>query len=366
MSAVELHGVTRTHGRDLRRAAGTPAVRSLTFAADEGRWLSLVGPSGSGKTTTLRLIAGLDEPDTGTIAIHGRPMAGVPPPERGVGLVFQDHPLFPHLSVGRNLALPLELHRGGPAEIRRRVGEVAEWLGIASLLDRGPDTLSGGERQRVGLGAALVLRPRVLLLDEPFAQLDAPLRFGLRAVLRRHQRHLGLTVVHVTHDQAEALALADTLAVLRLGELQQIGSPLDVYRRPANPFVAAFLGSPGMNLFPGAWEDTAAGPCFRPVSGGVWTGFPGDHEARRVRSGCLGFRPEHVRLGEPQPGEPASFAWRGVIDHLEQLGHETLVRLVEEGTVVIARVPGTARLPVGGTVDARVAWSEVLGFPVVR
>ena len=241
-SQIELCGVSRAY------APGIKALDSLDLTIHEGERLAVLGPSGSGKTTLLRLIAGLETPDTGTIRIGGQDMLGVPPHRRDVAMVFQNPALYPHLSVLENLAFGLKARGMGRRKRRSRAGEIAEILGLGRLMDRRPDELSGGERQRVALGRAVAREPRVLLLDEPFSNLDDPLRAALRGELLALHRRFGSTLVHVTHDQSEALSIGERLAVLHEGRLMQLDSPDKVYEKPAHRFVAAFVGSPGMNL----------------------------------------------------------------------------------------------------------------------
>lgn len=241
MPDVQFVGATKTYGGPL--GGPVPALRGLTLTVASGEMLVIVGPSGSGKTTALRLVAGLEGPDSGTIRIGDRDLNGVPPHERGVAMVFQDHPLFPHLTVVENLGFNLRIRKVPKGEIARRVGEVASLMGLGALLPRVPAGLSGGERQRVALGMALTRTPEVLLLDEPLAHLDPPLRRQFQAEIRRVQRELGLTTIHVTHDRAEAMALGDRIAVLRAGELQQVGTADDLGDRPATAFVAEFWGA---------------------------------------------------------------------------------------------------------------------------
>jgi multiple sugar transport system ATP-binding protein len=227
------------------------AVDGVTLTIADRELLALVGPSGSGKTTLLRLIAGLESPERGNISFDGHNVTWHSPQDRDVALVFQSHALFPHFTAFENIAFGLKL-RGTPADqIHTRVHETAELLGVVHCLDRRPAKLSGGERQRIALGRALIREPKVLLLDEPFANLDEPLRLQLRTELPRLRQRFATTIIFVTHDQEEALALGDRVAVIRKGALQQVGTPREIYERPANRFVASFLGTPAMNLFHG-------------------------------------------------------------------------------------------------------------------
>jgi multiple sugar transport system ATP-binding protein len=242
LSRIELRGVSKNFG------ASVAALQGIDLVVEQGERVAILGPSGSGKSTLLRVIAGLERPDAGSVWIDGRNMAEVPPYRRDVAMVFQNPALYPHLSVFENMAFSVRARRMPKAERLRRVSLVAETLGIKHLLARRPAELSGGERQRVALGRAVIREPRVLLLDEPFASLDDPLRVSLREEVVQLHRQLGLTLIHVTHDQGEALALGERVAVLHQGRLMQYGSPREVYDRPVHRFVASFVGRPGMDL----------------------------------------------------------------------------------------------------------------------
>ncbi|MHC5007562.1 MAG: ABC transporter ATP-binding protein [Planctomycetota bacterium] len=234
-----------------RYPGGVEAVRDLDLRVADGELLAIVGPSGCGKTTTLRLIAGLETPSRGTIRIGDRVVDGLPPGDRGVAMVFQDHGLYPHMSVRENLAFNPRLRKVGRAERERLVGTAARLTGIADMMDRMPRTLSGGERQRVAVGRAITAEPRCLLLDEPLSSLDARLREQMRAMLRTLHRSLRRTTLYVTHDQQEAMTMGDRVAVMFAGAVQQVGSPTEILERPANLFVAGFVGSPPMSFVEG-------------------------------------------------------------------------------------------------------------------
>jgi ABC-type sugar transport system ATPase subunit len=244
VASISLLHVSKTY------ANGHAAVRELTLEIADGELLVLLGPSGSGKSTVLRLVAGLEIPTSGQILIGGRDVTAVPPQRRDLAMVFQSYALYPHKSVRDNLAFGLRVRQTAPAEIDTRVGAAAAALGIDALLDRKPAQLSGGQRQRVALGRAIVREPKAFLLDEPLSNLDPLLRVATRTELGLLHRRLAATMVYVTHDQEEAMTLATRVAVMRDGAAEQIGSPLDVFRRPANTFVAGFIGSPAMNLWP--------------------------------------------------------------------------------------------------------------------
>jgi ABC-type sugar transport system ATPase subunit len=316
--------------------SGAVALRSLSLDVGPGELVTVLGPSGSGKSTALRIVAGLETPDEGMVRIGGENVTSLDPPRRRVAMVFQSFALFPHLSAEENIAFGLRARGRDRDAARHRARDVAESLGLSGLLDRRPAQLSGGERQRVALARGLAGEPDVLLLDEPLSNLDAQLRAEARAEVRRVQAAAQLTTLYVTHDQDEALALGDRVAVLRNGELQQVGTPDDVYDRPANQFVASFVGSPPMNLVPA--EDAAR-----------LLGLP-------LRTGTVaGFRPEHVRPG----GDVAAR-----LDLVERAGHEWLWRLDVGGVPIVARVP-TAAPPGGDQVKVAVDRSRVRLFDAV-
>jgi ABC-type sugar transport system ATPase subunit len=325
-AALELEGVHKRYG-------DVAALRGLDLRVAAGELLVLVGPSGCGKTTALRAAAGLEEVSEGTIRIGGRDVTRLLPAARNVAMVFQSYALFPHLNVAENIGFGLRARRVARAEARERVAAAARVVGCEALLERRPYELSGGERQRVALARALVREPDVFLLDEPLSNLDAQLRVEMRAELRRLHDRLGATMVYVTHDQVEALTMGDRVAVLSEGVLQQVGGPDEVYRRPANRFVATFVGSPAMNVLPAepAGDRLRAGPFTfdrPPVVGG--------------RAVEIGIRPEHLAL-VPE-GAPA------VVELVEVAGNETFIHLDAGGARLVARVGPEQRPAVGSTV----------------
>lgn len=245
MSRVELHNVCRRFGAHT-------AVDGVNLVAEPGEFVALLGPSGCGKSTTLRLLAGLEPCDGGRIHIGGMDVTHAPPAQRGVAMVFQNYALFPHLSVADNIVFGLSVRRVPAAERQRRLARAAELLGLGPYLDRKPSQLSGGQRQRVALGRAIVAEAPVCLMDEPLSNLDAQLRQQMRAEIRELQQRLGITMLYVTHDQTEAMTMADKVVLMRAGKVEQQGSPQDLYGRPQTSFVAGFIGSPAMNLFPAA------------------------------------------------------------------------------------------------------------------
>jgi multiple sugar transport system ATP-binding protein len=341
------------------------AVESVSFEVKPGELLAIVGPSGSGKTTLLRLLAGLEEPTAGQVIFGGKPVLDLPPHQREISMVFQDHALYPHMTVRENLAFGLKLRHVKEPELGTRVTEVARWLGLQTLLDRIPDALSGGERQRVALGRALVSRPRVVLLDEPFSNLDAPLRGQMRRELVRLQREIGFTGVYVTHDQLDAMSIGHRLAVIHRGELQQIGKPQELYRNPANIFVAGFLGLPPMNLWPGRFEKRQAGMLFRgtPPATLELPCAPAVSELLEPVSGreiVVGIRPEKLRLQKSLTDlEPDLAVVRGTVDLIEALGWETHLTVNCAGTTCTVRLTGEVDLAPGELVWAAFDWRQV-------
>jgi len=290
----------------------TVAVNELTLEVEDGEFMVLVGPSGSGKTTALRMLAGLEALSSGSIRIGDRVVDDVAPRERDIAMVFQDYALYPQMSVRQNLAFGLKIRKVPKAEIERRVTQAAGFLGLEPLLERKPRALSGGQRQRVALGRALVRDPQVFLMDEPLSNLDAKLRAQTRAEIRRLQREVGTTTVYVTHDQVEAMTMGDRIAIMRDGILEQVGDPDTVYERPANTFVAGFIGSPAMSL--------ARIGDLR-LDGGF------DREV--APDTIVGARPEHTRLWEDGAGLVGPVD--GEVTYVEALGRETLLGVTTAG-----------------------------------
>ena len=327
--------------------SGTPALQDFTLEVADGEFLVLLGPSGCGKTTALRCIAGLEEPTTGEIRIGARDVTHLPPGERDVAMVFQNYALYPHLSVRENIAFPLEMRRTAAAEVVRRVREAADRLGLGDLLDRRPGELSGGQRQRVALGRAIVRQPQVFLFDEPLSNLDARLRVEMRAELLTLHRDLQATMIFVTHDQIEAMTMGQRIAVLHEGRLRQVGAPADVYRAPADAFVAAFVGSPGMNILAGAPEPERK----RVVTcGSLRFRMP----ANILGPVQIGIRPEHLSIGVE--GEGVGDA---TVRMIEPLGSDTLVHLDAGGARLVAKVPGLPLLAPGMGVGVQVEQANV-------
>jgi ABC-type sugar transport system ATPase subunit len=311
MPGVDLAGVSKSFGRDGH------AVKDVTLAVADGEFLVLVGPSGCGKSTLLRMVAGLEEVTGGTISIGGQRVNDVAPRDRDVAMVFQNYALYPHMTVFENLAFGLKLRKVPRDDIRRRVGTAAAALGIERYLERRPRELSGGERQRVALGRAMVREPKVFLFDEPLSNLDARLRVEMRAEIRRLHRRVGATMIYVTHDQVEAMTMGDRIAVLNRGQLQQVADPHTLYARPANTFVAGFIGTPPVNLFAAR---VAAGGAAVEVAGARWSVGEPQRAALAGRDGAevtVGVRPEDVH--------PDSQGLAATLELVEPLGSETLL-----------------------------------------
>jgi multiple sugar transport system ATP-binding protein len=307
---------------------GFEAVKELSLEIGEAELLVLVGPSGCGKTTALRMIAGLEDISSGDLYIGGRRMNDVLERDRDIAMVFQNYALYPHMTVAQNIAFSLKLAKRPKDEIRRRVQETATLLGLEDLLDRRPKQLSGGQRQRVAMGRAIVREPQVFLMDEPLSNLDAQLRVHMRGEIEALQKRLGVTTVYVTHDQIEAMTMGDRVAVLRSGELQQVGAPSEVYDRPANLFVAGFIGSPPMNLARGTIERRDGAVTLE--LGSETVPIPDELlrerglEAWVGRSVIAGLRPEDLEGPSENGASPAGVTIEATIDRVEAVGAHLL------------------------------------------
>ncbi len=312
MANIQLLSLRKTYEF---RGQRVRAVDDVTLEAPEGKILTLLGPSGCGKTTTLRCIAGLERPDDGEIRFGDRVVFSrsrgvfVPPERRHIGMVFQSYAIWPHMTVFENVAYPLRVRRVSPAEVRKRVQAALELVGLAALADRPAPYLSGGQQQRVALARALVYEPQVLLLDEPLSNLDAKVREQVREELRVLQRQLNITTVYVTHDQIEALALSDVVAVMRDGKVLEVGSPRDLYERPRTRFVAQFLGT--TNLLPGRLSHVEGSTAWVQTPHGVLQARADGAEVRSGEAVLASVRPEHVALAPASDSDPA--AWCGVV-----------------------------------------------------
>ncbi|MEU7898471.1 ABC transporter ATP-binding protein [Nonomuraea sp. NPDC049152] len=325
MAAIELRGLTKVY------PGGVKALDSLDLVIPDGEFFALLGPSGCGKTTLLRTIAGLETATDGSIVIGERDVTGVQPGARDVAMVFQDYALFPHMDVTDNIAYPLRIKKVGKAARADKAREVGERLGLAHLMDRRPGQLSGGQQQRVALARVMATQAQAFLFDEPLSNLDARLRLEARTFLKKLQRELGVTTVFVTHDQAEALAMADRMAVMENGLIRQIGTPAEVFQRPANTFVAGFIGSTPMNLLDGVvrGERLEVAGCKLPV--------PGSAEGRLSDGEQIvyGVRPEYMTYSV----EPVEGAFGGKVAIVENLGAAHLVTLEVGGVIVQVVVP---------------------------
>ncbi len=303
MSNVVLHDVRKNY------PGGVDAIKGISFEVGDGQFCVLVGPSGCGKSTLLRMVAGLETITGGTIDIGGRVVNEIEPADRDIAMVFQNYALYPHMSVYNNMAYGLR-NRGMPKpEIDTRVRDAAQILEIAPLLERKPRQLSGGQRQRVAMGRAIVRQPKVFLFDEPLSNLDAKLRIAMRVEIKRLQRRLKTTSIYVTHDQLEAMTLADVLVVMNGGVVEQIGKPLDIYQKPATTFVASFIGAPPMNLVPMKADE------IKPL-------FSGDSRST-AQAGILGVRPEDLVISDAAPNDGIAFDL--MVDAVEHVGAETFV-----------------------------------------
>ncbi|MGB3139079.1 MAG: ABC transporter ATP-binding protein [Nodosilinea sp.] len=330
MAKLELQDLNKAYSRDI------VPVKKLNLAVEDNEFLTLVGPSGCGKSTILRLIAGLDQPTGGRVLIGDRDVSSLPPGDRNIAMVFQSYALYPHMTVRDNIASGLKMRNMPGGDIQKRVQDASGVLGLDPLLDRKPAKLSGGQRQRVALARALVRNPDVFLLDEPLSNLDALLREQVRADLKQIFADQKSPIVYVTHDQTEAMTLSTKVAVLSQGDLQQLGHPHDIYKNPANRFVASFIGSPQMNLVTlnQRGNELALGDFRVPLPAGV-----------QASSVVLGIRPEHLRL--PRQGDACIVS--GTVFLVENLGMSDLVSL---------RVQGDPSLTLRALIPADAAWSK--------
>ena len=377
MAAVDLAGITKVFGSDVT------ALKGIDLAVGDGELVVLLGPSGCGKSTLLRIVAGLETPTEGIVSIGGRVVNDVPGKRRDVAMVFQNYALYPQMTVAENMAFPLRSRKQPKDVIKTRVAEVAELLEIDELLGRKPAELSGGQQQRVAMARALVRRPAVLLMDEPLSNLDARLRDQTRKEIRRLQRAAGVTTIYVTHDQTEALTLADRVVVMRLGEIQQAATPTELYQRPSNAFVASFVGSPPRSLVPGILRDGALTVSdsvlhLTPPSPGATESHVSAEAAGEV---TVAIRPEAASLLDPTSRRSSDRLQIEVeVDLSEPLGSETLLEVApvasgvpDPSSLIRAKVAGTNAPEVGATLllsvpaagieifdkrDGRLIWRE--------
>jgi sn-glycerol 3-phosphate transport system ATP-binding protein len=326
MASVVLRNVGKTY------AGGIEAIKGIDFEVGDGQFCVLVGPSGCGKSTLLRMVAGLETITSGDIDIGGRIVNQVEPAERDIAMVFQNYALYPHMSVYNNMAYGLRNRGMGESEIDSRVQEAARILEIVPMLDRKPRQLSGGQRQRVAMGRAIVRQPKVFLFDEPLSNLDAKLRIAMRVEIRKLQRRLKTTSIYVTHDQLEAMTLADILVVMNGGRVEQIGNPLDIYQKPATTFVASFIGAPPMNLIP-----------LRPEE--IRMQFAGDSRAASD-AGILGIRPEDLVISTDAVAT-GGIALDLTVEAIERVGPETFVYGTRSRDEALAVSANPGELPPG-------------------
>ncbi|WP_404401458.1 ABC transporter ATP-binding protein [Pelagibacterium halotolerans] len=339
MGRIELQGVRKSFG-------ALEIIKGIDLTVGEGEFVIFVGPSGCGKSTLLRLISGLEEATDGKIVIDGEDVTGKPPAERALSMVFQSYALYPHKTVRENMGFGLQVARAPKAEIEQKVAAAAATLQLTDFLDRHPRELSGGQRQRVAIGRSIVREPKAFLFDEPLSNLDAALRVEMRLEIAKLHRRLQATMVYVTHDQIEAMTLADRIVVLQAGQIEQIGSPIDLYQKPANLFVAQFIGSPKMNVVP-----CAGGAGTVRFAGGGEITLPHAREA----VAHFGVRPEHIALTPAGEG-----VVEGMIDVIEHLGSDTFVYVeVPELGLFTVRIVGHTRFEPGETVGLRFDLDEV-------
>lgn len=318
MSNISIKKLVKKYGQH-------QVVHGIDLEIQPKEFVVLVGPSGCGKSTTLRMIAGLEEISGGEIRIGNTVVNDLAPKDRNIAMVFQNYALYPHMSVRQNLSFALQLQKLEPAEIQKRVDQAAQILGLQDLLDRRPGQLSGGQRQRVAMGRAIVRNAPVFLFDEPLSNLDAKLRNQMRTEIKKLHMRMGTTIVYVTHDQVEAMTLADRIVVMKDGYIQQVGTPLEVYRNPANTFVAGFIGSPPTNLI-------------------------------EIEDKIVGMRPEHLRLSTDGLQDPASY--QAQVDLIEPLGGETLVHTLVLNQKVIVKCEGTASVKPGEVLNLYISKND--------
>jgi len=343
MARVALENVSKLYPGDVK------AVDDLTLEVHDGEFVVLVGPSGCGKSTTLRMIAGLEDVTSGTVTIGDRVVNDVQPKDRDIAMVFQNYALYPHMTVRQNMAFALKLRKVAKAETESRIRAAAELLGLSDLLARLPKALSGGQRQRVAVGRAIVRQPAAFLFDEPLSNLDAKLRVQMRLEIAQLHNRLGTTMIYVTHDQAEAMTLGDRIVVMTDGVVRQIAAPTELYDRPADLFVAGFIGVPQMNFFAGTIDVSARGASFR-ANAGFELPAPADMTERLAayagKPVTLGLRPEHIGTPESERGGSGPRI-PAVVDVVEAMGSESYIHLRAGDTTFVSRVDAHRRFDVG-------------------
>jgi len=354
MTNVSLRKVSKSYGT-------STVVKAIDLEIDEGEFVVLLGPSGCGKSTTLRMIAGLESITTGDLMIGGKRMNDVDPKDRRVAMVFQNYALYPHKTVFENMSMALKLQKTPKLEIEARVSEVAEMLGLTEYLERKPGSLSGGQRQRVAIGRAIVRTPDVFLFDEPLSNLDAKLRVKMRMELQQLHDRLGATSIYVTHDQVEAMTLADRIVLLDDGVIAQVGTPRELYDAPATKFVAGFIGSPAMNFVPVERTDAAT---WKSAYADLTLPSIATIETNGARSLTLGIRPEHVEILDHDQPTDDPWVLEGKVVLAELLGADALLSISVQGEHLLARVNGVDYPEKGATLRVRVNPERLHAFDI--
>lgn len=356
MAQLELIHVNKAYGKNLL------TLIDLNLKIDAGEFIVIVGPSGCGKSTLLRMIAGLEEITSGELIIQGKRMNETPPAERGTAMVFQDYALYPHMNVVENITFGLKVKKLNKDEIKKRLDEAVQILGLESLLNRKPIELSGGQRQRVAIARALVKKPKVFLFDEPLSNLDVQLRSQTRLEIAELHRKIGSTTVYVTHDQTEAMTLADRIVLLNHGVIQQVGAPLELYTKPSNRFVASFIGSPAMNLIEGEIINSPQHPYFKFGSVEIPVETKNVHQLPNRKAITLGIRPESLEIGTDRKDFEVH------VTHIERLGYETHIFAEYQGKNLTFRVSDPnlmnklRHIKIGEVLPAYILKSEMIFF----
>lgn len=358
LTLLEISSVASVHLEHVRKVyeGGVVAVDDINLEVKDKEFVVLVGPSGCGKSTTLRMIAGLEDVSSGNIYIDGQRVNDVPPKDRDIAMVFQNYALYPHMTVYENMAFGLKLRKFSKPEIDQRVHVAADILGIEHLLDRKPKALSGGQRQRVAVGRAIVRKPKAFLFDEPLSNLDAKLRVQMRTEISKLQQQLGATIIYVTHDQTEAMTMGDKIVLMRDGYVQQIDSPMEIYNRPENKFVAGFIGSPAMNFIDGRIEK-GKGLVFKETSSGLQLPIAKKDEKKLkpyvAKELTLGLRPEHIHYPSQSLGAEGKAKAKVIIEVVEPMGNEIYLYFSTgvNGSQFVARLAPTQLPPVGKLIE---------------
>lgn len=352
MKKVELIGISKSYDRK------TEVITNINVTIEPGEFFVLVGPSGCGKSTMLRMIAGLEEITGGTLKIGGQAANNLPPSKRDISMVFQNYALYPHLTVAENIVFGLHVKKVSKLERKKRCEDVAEMLGLSGYLQRKPRELSGGQRQRVALARAIVNEAPICLMDEPLSNLDAKLRAHMRSEIRQIQRRLGITMIYVTHDQVEAMTMGDRIMILHAGEIQQIGKPIDIYNKPANPFVATFIGSPPMNIAEAVTNQAKREIKIRqdckiivPIE---------DRALLESGSIIVGIRPEHLKAASKETKQEERFLVEAI--NVEVLGNETIFSFQFGGNEWMAKWNGQWRLNVGDKIPIQLNYESLCLF----